>query len=117
MAVQLMTKLWMVDNAVISHGPPLARCVMVLRKKKHATVGDLIKVTTGGKMYNAMVVAVAKPQPPRLYAPARFDRNCCVLLNNKFEPLGTRINGPLPSILRKFGARTAKVCALATTFV
>ena len=116
MSVQLMTKLRMVDNAVQLAGEPLAKCVFVY-KKKNATLGDLIKVTAGGKMYNAMIVAITNPGGPSCFTPVKFDKNCCVLLNNKFEPLGTRILGPVPSVLRKFGPRTAKVCALASRFV
>lgn len=52
-------------------------------------------------------------------AETRFDDNACVLLNNKGEMLGTRVNGVVSSALRDIpggpdkGGRWAKVFALA----
>jgi ribosomal protein L14 len=41
----------------------------------------------------------------------RFDDNACVLLNNKKEPLGTRINGVVAAELRQKG--WGKIVSLA----
>jgi len=40
----------------------------------------------------------------------RFDENAAVLINNQFEPLGTRIFGPVTRELRK---RFMKIISLA----
>jgi len=41
----------------------------------------------------------------------RFDDNACVLLNNKKEPLGTRVNGVVANELRAAG--WGKIASLA----
>ena len=41
----------------------------------------------------------------------RFDRNAAVLLNNKLEPIGTRIFGPVTRELR--GDKFMKIVSLA----
>lgn len=45
----------------------------------------------------------------------RFDDNACVLINNKKEPLGTRINGVVASELRAAG--WGKIASLAPKVV
>ena len=41
----------------------------------------------------------------------KFDKNAAVLLNNKLEPIGTRIFGPVTRELR--GERFMKIVSLA----
>ena len=62
-------------------------------------------------MYNALVVrtrhGVRRPDGSKI----RFDGNAAVLLNQKLEPVGTRIFGPVTRELR--GERFMKIVSLA----
>ena len=93
--------------------PP--KCIHVYGKKC-ANVGDRVLLAVRGEMKKALVVATKAPvhgTNPRV----RFDGNYVVLLNDKNEPVGTRIKVPLPSSLRRLSHRYNKVLALAKKFV
>ena len=71
-----------------------------------------------GDMARAVIVRVRKQmlRPDGRYI--RFDDSACVLLNNKGEMLGSRINGPVSAALRDVqgdqpGGRWAKILAVA----
>ena len=49
-----------------------------------------------GEIYNAVVVRTAKGIRRNDGSLIKFDGNAAVLLNNKLEPIGTRIFGPVP---------------------
>jgi len=76
----------------------------------YASVGDFIKVSIKdaaprgrvkkGDIYNAVVVRTAKGVRRPDGSLVRFDGNAAVLLNNKLEPIGTRIFGPVTRELR-----------------
>ncbi len=87
-------------------------CIKVLggSKRKYASIGDIIKVSVKdaaprgkvkkGEVYNALVVRTAKGVRRNDGSLLKFDDNAAVLLNNKFEPIGTRIFGPVTRELR-----------------
>ena len=84
------------------------------RKRKTADIGDIIKVAIQGKTSRALVVATRKPKSQAI---PRYDNNNIVLLDDNNAPLGTRIKGPIPAVLRKERAKFSKIIALASRFV
>jgi large subunit ribosomal protein L14 len=85
-------------------------------------VGDVIKVSVKdaiprgkvkkGEVYDAVVVRTRKGVRRRNDGSLiRFDGNAAVLLNNKLEPIGTRIFGPVTRELR--GEKFMKIVSLA----
>ena len=64
-----------------------------------------------GEVYNAVVVRTRKGVRRRDGSLIRFDGNAAVILNNKLEPIGTRIFGPVTRELR--GERFMKIISLA----
>ena len=106
--IQMQTNLDVADNT----GARSVMCIKVLggSKRRYATVGDIIKVTVKdaaprgrvkkGEVYDAVVVrtaaAIRRPDGSGI----RFDKDAAVLLDNKKEPIGTRIFGPVTRELR-----------------
>ena len=98
-------------------------CIKVLggSKRQYASIGDIIKVSVKdaaprgrvkkGDVYNAVVVRTAKGVRRIDGSLLKFDENAAVLLNNKLEPIGTRIFGPVTRELRN--ARFMKIVSLA----
>jgi len=83
--IQTQSKLDVADNT----GAKSVMCIKVLggSKRRYASVGDVIKVTTKGiRRGDGSLV--------------KFDGNAAVLLNAKLEPIGTRIFGPVTRELR-----------------
>lgn len=117
--IQMQTMLDVADNS----GARRVMCIKVLggSKRRYASVGDIIKVTVKdaaprgrvkkGDVYSAVVVRVAKGVRRPDGALIKFDNNAAVLLNNKLEPLGTRIFGPVTRELRT--ERFMKIVSLA----
>ena len=64
-----------------------------------------------GEIYNAVVVRTRQGVRRNDGALVRFDTNAAVLLNNKLEPIGTRIFGPVTRELRT--ERFMKIVSLA----
>ncbi|MEE2657051.1 MAG: 50S ribosomal protein L14 [Candidatus Latescibacterota bacterium] len=99
----------MADNA----GARRARCIRVLggSKKRYAGVGDLIVVAVHdvlpngplkeGDVMRAVVVRTKKEFRRMDGSYIRFDENAAVLLDEKDEPRGTRIFGPVARELRE----------------
>lgn len=83
-------------------------------KHVHGTTGDKCLVTIMGQMKKAYIVGCRAQQPA--FVP-RYDHNNVVLVDNSNVPLGTRINVPIPNCLRKQGAKTARIMAIASSFV
>ena len=83
--------------------------------------GDIIKVTVKdaiprgkvkkGEVYDAVVVRTRKGVRRPDGSVIRFDGNAAVLLNNKQEPIGTRIFGPVTRELRS--EKFMKIVSLA----
>lgn len=114
--VILLTKLKFVDNSdnakrVTKLDQPY--CIGLPRNSKVAGFGDVITIAHRGKVHKALVVSNRMPSK-RL---PRYESHNIVLLNDKLEPVGTRIIGPLPSVLRKRGGHFSKVIAIATKFI
>lgn len=98
-------------------------CIKVLggSKRRYARVGDIVKVAIKeasprgrvkrGDVYNAVVVRTAKGVRRPDGSLVKFDGNAAVLLNNKLEPIGTRIFGPVTRELRS--ERFMKIVSLA----
>lgn len=106
--IQMQSVLDVADNT----GARSVMCIKVLggSHRRYASVGDIIKVSIKdaaprgrvkkGDVYNAVVVRTAKGVRRPDGSLVRFDGNAAVLLNNKLEPLGTRIFGPVTRELR-----------------
>ena len=117
--IQVETQLDVADNS----GAKRVSCIKVLggSKRRYATVGDIIKVSIKdaaprgrvkkGDVYNAVVVRTAKGVRRPDGSLIKFDGNAAVLLNNKLEPIGTRIFGPVTRELRT--ERFMKIVSLA----
>ena len=115
--IQKLTRVKLADNSPLSAPYRIpAKCIHVYNKKKAANVGDKILVAARGQMKKAVVVATKVPvhgTNPRV----RYDDNYVVLVNDKNEPIGTRIKIPLPSTLRHLSHRYSKVLALCKRFI
>ncbi|MCA1777936.1 MAG: 50S ribosomal protein L14 [Xanthomonadaceae bacterium] len=117
--IQMQSRLSAADNS----GAREVMCIKVLggSKRRYANIGDVIKVTVKdaiprgkvkkGEVYNAVVVRTRKGVRRRDGSLIRFDGNAAVILNNKLEPIGTRIFGPVTRELR--GERFMKIISLA----
>ncbi|ABF10179.1 large subunit ribosomal protein L14 [Cupriavidus metallidurans] len=117
--IQTESRLEVADNT----GAREVLCIKVLggSKRRYASVGDIIKVTVKdaaprgrvkkGDIYNAVVVRTAKGVRRADGSLVKFDGNAAVLLNNKLEPIGTRIFGPVTRELRT--ERFMKIVSLA----
>lgn len=106
--IQVQTNLDVADNS----GARRVMCIKVLggSKRKYASVGDIIVVSIKeaiprgrvkkGDVMKAVVVRTAKDIRRPDGSVIRFDNNAAVLIDNKKEPIGTRIFGPVPRELR-----------------
>ena len=104
----MQTTLQSADNS----GAKKLMCIKVLggSHRRFATIGDVIKVAIKdampkgrvkkGEVYNAVIVRTKKGIRRPDGSAIRFDSNAVVLLDNKLEPLGTRIFGPVTRELR-----------------
>lgn len=110
-------------DAADNSGAKKVQCIKVLggSHRRYAGVGDVIKVSIKdaiprgkvkkGDVYNAVVVRTAKGIRRADGSVIRFDGNAAVILNNKLEPIGTRIFGPVTRELR--GEKFMKIVSLA----
>ena len=117
--IQAQTVLQSADNS----GARRLMCIKVLggSKRRYARIGDIIKVTIKdaiprgrvkkGEVYNAVVVRTRKGLRRPDGSAIRFDGNAAVLLNNRLEPIGTRIFGPVTRELRT--SKFMKIISLA----
>jgi large subunit ribosomal protein L14 len=117
--IQMQTVLNVADNT----GARSVMCIKVLggSRRRYAGIGDVIKVSVKdaaprgrvkkGDVYNAVVVRTAKGVRRSDGSVVKFDSNAAVLLNNKLEPIGTRIFGPVTRELRT--ERYMKIVSLA----
>jgi len=117
--IQMQTMLNVADNS----GAKRVQCIKVLggSKRKYAGLGDIIVVTVKealpeskvkkGELRRAVIVRTAKEvgRPDGTYI--KFDDNSAVLINQQFEPIGTRIFGPVARELR--GKRFMRIISLA----
>ena len=117
--IQMQTNLDIADNS----GARRVMCIKVLggSKRKYASVGDIIVVSIKeaiprgrvkkGDVMKAVVVRTAKDIRRPDGSVIRFDKNAAVLVDNKKEPIGTRIFGPVTRELRT--ERFMKIVSLA----
>ena len=104
----MSTVLMVADNS----GAKTVKCIKVIgsSKKKTAGVGEIIKVSVKtalpaakvkkGEIYKAVIVRTKYPIKRKDGSCIKFQSNATVLVNEKNEPIGTRIFGPLPRELR-----------------
>ena len=109
--IQVQTELQVADNT----GAKRVECIKVLggSKRRYASVGDIIKVSVKeaipkgkvkkGSVHNAVVVRVKKGIYRNDGSKVKFDNNAAVLTDDKGEPIGTRIFGPVTRELRSRG--------------
>lgn len=109
--IQAQTKLIIADNS----GAKQAQCIKVLggSKRRYASLGDVIVVaiksaTPNGKIKKgavekAVIVRTHKEvsRPDGTYI--RFQDNAAVIIDEKLEPIATRIFGPVARELRDHG--------------
>ena len=116
--IQMQSHLMVADNS----GAKEVMCIKVLggSKRRYAGIGDIIKVSVKdaiprGKVKKGEVDAVVVRTRKGVRRPdgslIRFDGNAAVLLNNKQEPIGTRIFGPVTRELRS--EKFMKIVSLA----
>lgn len=117
--IQEETRLVVADNT----GAKSVKCFRILggSRRRFATVGDIIVVSVKtaipssavkkGEVSKAVVVRTKKEVRRKDGSYIRFDDNAAVLLDEKFEPRGTRIFGPVARELRE--KRFMKIVSLA----
>ena len=109
--IQQETNLKVADNT----GAKLVRCFKVLggTRKRYAKVGDIIVcsvkeaepkgIVKKGEVVRAVVVRttnyIRRPDGSLI----RFDNNSCVIIDDKNNPRGTRIFGPVAAEVRDAG--------------
>ena len=117
--IQTETVLNIADNS----GARKVLCIKVLggSRKRYARIGDIIKVTIKdaiprgkvkkGDVYDALVVRTKHGVRRADGSLIRFDGNAAVLLDNKREPIRTRVFGPVTRELR--AKKYLKIISLA----
>ena len=117
--IQVQTELMVADNT----GAKKVECIKVLggSKRRYASVGDIIVISVKdaipkgkvkkGAVHKAVVVRVKKGIHRNDGSKVRFDNNAAVLTDDKGEPIGTRIFGPVTRELRTRGQM--KIISLA----
>jgi len=116
--IQMQTTLDVADNS----GARKVQCIKVLggSKRKYASLGDVIVVSVKeaspvgkvkkGEVSKAVVVRTSKEVRRADGSYIRFDANAAVLLDEKGEPLGSRIFGP---VARELRGKYTRIVALA----
>ena len=107
--IQLRTMLTVADNS----GARRAQCIKVLggTRRRYGRVGDIVVVSVKdaipgaavkkGDVAKAVVVRAVKERRRKDGSYIRFDDNAVVLIDDKREPKGTRIFGPVARELRE----------------
>ena len=109
--IQVQTELNVADNT----GAKKIECIKVLggSKRRYASIGDTIVIAVKeaipkgkvkkGSVHKAVVVRVKKGIHRDDGSKVKFDNNAAVLVDDKGEPVGTRIFGPVTRELRNKG--------------
>ena len=117
--IQQETQLEVADNT----GAKRVRCIKVLggTRRRYAYVGDVIVCSVQeadpkaaikkGAVVKAVIVRTKNPIRRRDGSRLRFYTNCCVIIDEKKNPKGTRIFGPVAREVRENGY--IKICSLA----
>lgn len=121
--IQELTRLRVTDNT----GGKTAMCIKVLggSKRRYGRIGDIIVVTIKdaipntqikkGDVTKAVIVRTKKEQQRSNGSYVRFDDNACVLVDERYEPRGTRILGPVGRELRD--RKFMKIISLASEVI
>jgi len=117
--IQVQTELFVADNT----GAKIIECIKVLggSKRRYASIGDIIVVSVKeaiprakikkGSVHKAVIVRTKQGIFRNDGSKVKFDNNAAVLTDEKGEPLGTRIFGPVTRELRSKGQM--KIISLA----
>ena len=117
--IQIQTELSVADNT----GAKIVECIKVLggSKRRYASIGDIIVIAVKeaipkgkvkkGSVHKAVVVRVKQGIQRQDGSKVKFDSNAAVLIDEKGEPVGTRIFGPVTRELRTRGQM--KIISLA----
>ena len=111
--IQQQTILKVADNS----GAKTAKCIKVLGgfKKRYAKLGDIIVVSiqqlrnkskktskvSKGEVFRALVIKTKKQCKRKDGSMFLLQENSIVLINKQGNPVGTRILGPMPKLLKK----------------
>ncbi len=121
--IQHRTMLKVADNS----GAKLSQCIKVLggTRRRYAQLGDIIVVTVKSAeprkvikkkdVVKAVVCRQRKPFRREDGSYVRFDDNAVIIIDEKKEPKGGRIFGPVPRELQEKGF--AKIISLASKVV
>ena len=108
-------------------GGKIGRIFRVLggSRKRYAEIGDIVvlsiqtaeprKLVKKKEIHRAVVVRQVKPTRRRDGSYVRFDENAVVLVDEKKEPKGNRVFGPIPRELSEKGFQ--KISSLAPEVV
>ena len=117
--IQVQTELDVADNT----GARRVECIKVLggSKRRYASIGDSIVVSVKdaipngkvkkGTVHKAIVVRTRYAVHRNDGSTVKFDNNAAVIIDDKGEPIGTRIFGPVTRELRLKGQ--TKIMSLA----
>ena len=117
--IQVQTEMYVADNT----GAKIVECIKVLggSKRRYASVGDLVVVSVKaaipngkvkkGSVHRAVIVRTKKAIYRNDGSAVKFDNNAVVITDEKGEPIGTRIFGPVTRELRTKGQ--TKIISLA----
>jgi len=117
--IQVQTELQIADNT----GARIVECIKVIggSKRRYASIGDIIVVAVKeaipngkvkkGTVHKAIVVRTKYSVHRNDGSKVKFDNNAAVLVDDKGEPIGTRIFGPVTRELRAKGQ--TKIISLA----
>jgi len=115
--ISLLTTFKVIDNSTLGQRTRKNRKPYLIgfyRKRKTADPGDVIRVAIAGKTCKALVIGTRKTKH---HTVPRCDNNTIVLVDDNLAPLGTRIKGPVPTIIRRRQDKYSKVLALASRFI
>ena len=117
--IQVQTELQVADNT----GARIVECIKVLggSKRRYASIGDLIVISVKdaipngkvkkGAVHKAIIVRTKYSIHRNDGSKVKFDSNAVVITDEKGEPVGTRIFGPVTRELRAKGQ--TKIMSLA----
>ncbi|MFA5360397.1 MAG: 50S ribosomal protein L14 [Candidatus Paceibacterota bacterium] len=121
--IQPQTILKVIDNS----GAKIIRCFKILggTRRRYAEIGDIIigsvqvaeprREIKKKAVVRAIVLRQKKSFRRKDGSYIRFDENAVVLINDKNEPLGNRIFGPIPREIKEKGH--SKIAGLAPELV
>lgn len=121
--IQMQTTLDVADNS----GAKKIMCIKVLggSHRRYAFVGDVIIASVrdslpgsqvkSGEVVKAVVVRTRKEVRRKDGSYIKFDQNAAVIIDNKQEPVGSRVFGPVARELRS--GKFTKILSLAPEVV